>query len=104
MARYAWFRELKPGCEEEYTRRHAELWPEMKEAIHGVGIRDYVIFLHGTQVFGTFECDDLEVTREAMKSNPAMHRWQQANQHLFLPRSVKKPGDMPLLTKVFDLP
>lgn len=36
---------LKPGCEEEYARRHALLWPEMKELLKKAGISDYRIFL-----------------------------------------------------------
>ena len=36
---------LKPGCEEEYARRHAQLWPEMKALLKNAGISDYRIFL-----------------------------------------------------------
>ncbi len=55
MPQYCWLRELRPGTEEEYVRRHRELWPEMKEALHGAGIREYHIYLHGLQVIGVFE-------------------------------------------------
>lgn len=36
---------LKPGCEAEYERRHAQLWPEMKALLKGAGVSDYRIFL-----------------------------------------------------------
>ena len=36
---------LKPGNEEEYARRHAQLWPEMKELLRQAGVSDYNIFL-----------------------------------------------------------
>ena len=31
MSNYAWVLEVRPGYEEEYKKRHDELWPEMKE-------------------------------------------------------------------------
>ncbi|MBD0354792.1 MAG: L-rhamnose mutarotase, partial [Rubrobacteraceae bacterium] len=27
MTRYAWVLEVRPGYEEEYERRHEEIWP-----------------------------------------------------------------------------
>ena len=36
---------LFPGMEEEYERRHNELWPEMKEMIKEYGGKNYSIFL-----------------------------------------------------------
>lgn len=36
---------LYPGMEAEYEKRHNELWPEMKEAIHRHGGRNYSIYL-----------------------------------------------------------
>lgn len=35
---------LKPGCEDEYARRHAALWPEMKSLLKESGVYDYSIF------------------------------------------------------------
>ena len=45
MRRKAFTMKLHKGCEEEYKRRHDELWPEMKEAIANAGASDYSIFL-----------------------------------------------------------
>ena len=36
---------LKPGCVDEYKKRHDEIWPELKELIGKAGIYDYSIFL-----------------------------------------------------------
>ena len=36
---------LYPGMEEEYERRHNELWPEMIDMIHEHGGRNYTIAL-----------------------------------------------------------
>jgi L-rhamnose mutarotase len=45
MERVAFAMKLKPGFEEEYRRRHDELWPEMAEVLKAAGISDYSIFL-----------------------------------------------------------
>ena len=46
---------LYPGFEEEYERRHNELWPEMREMIHTHGGKNYSIFLdrETLTLFGT---------------------------------------------------
>jgi len=35
---------LLPGFVEEYKKRHDALWPELKELLHEMGIRDYAIY------------------------------------------------------------
>ena len=42
---YGFKMKLKKGCEEEYKKRHDNLWPEMKRMIHENGGSDYSIFL-----------------------------------------------------------
>ena len=36
---------LKPGFKEEYKRRHAALWPEMKALLKESGVSNYSIYL-----------------------------------------------------------
>ena len=33
MSQYAWVLEVRPGYEEEYKKRHDEIWPEMLDAL-----------------------------------------------------------------------
>jgi L-rhamnose mutarotase len=35
MASYAWVLEVRPGYEEEYKKRHDEIWPEMLGTLRG---------------------------------------------------------------------
>ncbi len=51
---------LYPGKEEEYEKRHKELWPEMKEMIHAHGGKNYSIFLDQatSELFGIIEIED----------------------------------------------
>jgi len=53
---------LYPGMEEEYKKRHNELWDEMKDMIHEHGGENYSIFLdRGTNMlFGYIEIEDEE--------------------------------------------
>ena len=43
--RMAFRMHLKPGFKEEYKRRHAALWPEMKAILKEQGVSNYSIFL-----------------------------------------------------------
>ncbi|MDD7985322.1 L-rhamnose mutarotase [Lentisphaera marina] len=45
MQRVAFKMQLKPGFENEYKKRHDEIWPELSQALSNAGISDYSIFL-----------------------------------------------------------
>ncbi|MCL4162347.1 UNVERIFIED_CONTAM: hypothetical protein GTU68_007961 [Idotea baltica] len=46
MNKIAFKMQLKPGHEEEYQRRHQEIWPELSAELTKAGISDYSIFLN----------------------------------------------------------
>jgi len=75
MPGYAWVLEVRPGYEEEYKRRHDEIWPEMIDALHAAGVRNYNIFRHGLLLFGYFETEDLHETRRKLSADPINARW-----------------------------
>ncbi len=75
MGRYAWVAEVRPGYEEEYRRRHDEIWPEMVAALREAGVRNYSIFRHGLTLFGYFETDDLEQTQRYLANSEVNRRW-----------------------------
>lgn len=45
MRRVGFAMQLKTGCEEEYKRRHDNIWPELVSQLEAAGIRDYSIYL-----------------------------------------------------------
>lgn len=45
MLRNAFKMKLKPGFEEEYKKRHDEIWPELSKELSRAGVSDYSIFL-----------------------------------------------------------
>lgn len=45
MIRKAFLMQLKPGCREEYERRHNPIWPELQAVLREHGVHNYSIFL-----------------------------------------------------------
>ena len=43
MEKYAWRGKIVPGMQEEYKKRHDNIWPEMKEVLAKAGIVNYSI-------------------------------------------------------------
>jgi L-rhamnose mutarotase len=77
MAHYAWILEVRPGYEEEYVRRHQEIWPEMVEALRSAGISNYSIYRHGLTLFGYFETDDIEESQKYLANSETNQRWSE---------------------------
>lgn len=75
MARYAWVLEVRPGYEEEYRKRHEEIWPDMANEVRASGMRNYSIFRLGLALIGYFECEDLEYTAGYLASSDVNRRW-----------------------------
>lgn len=67
---------LKPGAEERYESYHRAVWPEVLAAIRRVGIRDYVIFRDGLDLFHCIECDDYDRAIAELARDPVNIRWQ----------------------------
>ena len=78
VRRYAWVAEVRPGYEEEYRRRHDEIWPEMVAALREAGVRNYSIFRHGLTLLGYFETDDLEQTQRYLANSEVNRRWSES--------------------------
>jgi len=78
MGQHAWVLEVRPGYEEEYKKRHDEIWPEMVDALRKAGVRNYSIFRHGLTLFGYFETNNLEGTVDVLAKDPVNARWGQS--------------------------
>jgi L-rhamnose mutarotase len=48
--------EIRPGTEDEYKKRHDEIWPELVDAIKDAGFANYSLFRRGTTVVAYVEC------------------------------------------------
>lgn len=62
MIRKAFLMKLKPGCREEYERRHNPIWPELQAVLGEQGVHNYSIFLErGTdRLFAYCEIESVE--------------------------------------------
>ncbi|WP_283133644.1 L-rhamnose mutarotase [Rhizohabitans arisaemae] len=75
---------LRPGAEEEYERRHADLWPEMAEFLDEAGVYDYHIYRYGTLLICVLRTRwGFEHTREATRASAVQARWTASLTHLF---------------------
>lgn len=63
--------------EEEYEKRHNNLWPEMKEMIHEYGGSNYSIYLdtETNYLYGYIEVDDLDRWNESAKTEICKKWW-----------------------------
>jgi L-rhamnose mutarotase len=94
---------VEPEHVEEYARRHAEVWPEMRQALTEAGWRNYSLHLApGGTVIGHFECDDLEAAQAAMAATEVNERWQQEMQVFFAGNDRADTGLTPL-PEIFHL-
>ena len=50
MEKYAWRGKIVPGMQEEYKKRHDNIWPEMKEVLANAGIVNYSIWMQGEEL------------------------------------------------------
>ncbi len=94
---------LYPGKEEEYERRHRELWPEMKEMIHEYGGRNYTIFLdrETLTLFGTLEVENEKRWRQSADT-AICRKWWDYMAELMETNSDNSPVSIPL-KQVFHL-
>ena len=76
MIRKAFKMKLKPGFEEEYKRRHDDIWPELKAVLSNAGISDYSIFLdkETLTLFGVQKLTD-DNTADEVPNNPINRKW-----------------------------
>jgi L-rhamnose mutarotase len=99
--RSAFVLRVRPDKVEDYVLAHADVWPEMLDALRGAGIRNYTIFRDGNQMFGYFEADDLERCARYLDAQEVCARWQDAMAGL-LEQRVPDAGP-PALEEIFRL-
>ena len=104
MERYAWTATVKDGMQEEYERRHREIWPEMKEVLKEAGILNYSIFLSGNRLFGYYECaHGVEHAAKVQRESPVVARWNEYMKDVMDMDADPETGAQPKLKQVFYL-
>ncbi len=84
MARVCFISRIRPDRIDTYRQRHAEVWPEMLQALHETGWRDYTLHLAAAALLaGVVDVDDFDAAREAMAAREVNTRWQAEMAALF---------------------
>ena len=92
---------VRPERMDDYIAAHGAVWPEMLDALHASGVRNYTIFRSGASVFGYFEADDLEASGRHLAAQEVSTRWQDAMADLLDQRVPD--GGPPALEQIFRL-
>ncbi len=76
MIRNAFKMKLKPGFEDEYKRRHDEIWPELAAELAAAGVSDYSIFLDAETLtlFAVQKLTD-DNTADALPDTAIVKKW-----------------------------
>lgn len=67
---------VKPEAIAEYRDWHRRVWPELLALNAGAGIRNYTIFMDGTDLFSYLEVDDFEAAIRHLSGSEIADRWQ----------------------------
>lgn len=95
---------LFPGFEEEYRKRHDDLWPELKDLLKQNGVREYSIYLdeETNTLFGVMQVEDPAHLRN-MPDHPVMKKWWAYMRDIMDTNPDNSPASVPL-KEVFYLP
>ncbi|MGB8353291.1 MAG: L-rhamnose mutarotase [Chthoniobacteraceae bacterium] len=97
MIRKAFIMSVNPGQEEEYTRRHSPIWPELEATLKSHGVHNYSIFLNKetSQLFAYVEIED-EARWAAIAATPICRKWWAHMQDLM----PSNPDNSPISTEL----
>ncbi|MBF4602197.1 L-rhamnose mutarotase [Frigoribacterium sp. VKM Ac-1396] len=103
--RYAFRLQVAPDRLDEYARRHAEVWPEMLQALHDSGWHGYSLFAAPDGLLvGYVEAASLEAAQTAMARTEVNARWQASMAEFFTSLDGTPPDEgFELLTQIFNL-
>lgn len=104
MKRFAFKMYLKPGCEQEYERRHAAIWPELVAMIKEAGVGNYSIYWDKdtNMLFGYQECEGEGNSQDTATVDPITRKWWDMMADIMEVRPDNSPVTIPL-QEVFHL-
>ena len=103
MEKYAWRGKIVPGKQEEYKKRHDNIWPEMKEVLANAGIVNYSIWMQGEELFGYYECEKgVDYAAKVQAESDVVKKWDEYMKDILIMEKDPVTGAQPLLTQVFS--
>ena len=105
MNRYCFLLQVRPELLDEYSERHAAVWPDMLRALDESGWHHYSIFARPDGLLvGYVEADDLAEAQAAMAATEVNARWQAAMSRYFVGLRGRTPDEgLLLLEEIFNL-
>jgi L-rhamnose mutarotase len=96
---------VRPDRLDEYKARHREVWPEMLDALHAAGWRNYSLFLRPDGLLvGYLETDDFQSALDGMEVTGVNARWQAEMSPFFELSGDERPDTgLERLEEVFHL-
>jgi L-rhamnose mutarotase len=101
MEKFAWRAKIKEGTEEEYKKRHDEIWPEMTAVLNEAGIHNYSIWLSKNDLFGYYECADIDHATRVQSNSPVVQKWNEYMADILMMDFDPETGVTPLLKLMF---
>ena len=105
MQRICFVLQVKPERVEEYRKRHASVWREMRKALRETGWGNYSLFLRNDgRLVGYLETDSFERARAGMAALEVNQRWQEEMAEFFVrPDGLLPDQAMTPLEEVFHV-
>ena len=97
---------VRSGCEEEYRRFHAAVWPEVLQMIRDCNIANYSIYWKDNLLFSYFEYHgrDFNADMRKMAAHPKTQEWWALMEPMQDPLATRDPGEWwAAMAEVFHL-
>ena len=88
--KYAFHLKIREGKELEYRIRHQNVWPEMLDLLKNSGVRNYSIFIENQDIFGCWECDDVDRTLRIINDSDVNRKWQEYMSDIIITPSERR--------------
>jgi L-rhamnose mutarotase len=96
--------QVRPERVAEYRDRHAEVWPEMLQALEDTGWCNYSLFLRADGLLiGYLETPDLAAAQAGMAATEVNARWQAQMGEFFAELEGTPDTGFLTLTEIFNL-
>jgi L-rhamnose mutarotase len=97
MERVAFKMKLFDGYQDEYLKRHAELWPDLRALLKETGIEEYSIFLdkETNDLFGYLKISDRNLLNK-ISCHPIIKRWWSYMKGIMVTNEDHSPLTIPL--------
>ena len=104
MQRIAFKMKLFKGYEEEYKKRHDEIWEDLKSLLNEKGVKDFSIFLdeETNTLFAYLQIEDA-MKLDDLPNNPVQQKWWAYMKDIMETNEDNSPVRTPL-KEVFYLP